>query len=170
VMTLWTLTPARLLPCRSLKVYGLKPPPSNKKQQAALQQASGAVLAAEFICQHTLSKRPFPAAAQEPAAATPAAPAAPAGCTAADAPPTAAPASAAGDATADLAGAAGAAAAAAAGPAGFKVPKVQKHYLFHDESVATFFRRLAWSPDGEGLPLKQRRSHACAGRMRVLLP
>ena len=24
-----------------------------------------------------------------------------------------------------------------------------KHHLFHDETKALFFRRLAWSPDGE---------------------
>jgi hypothetical protein len=142
--------PPLLLGPRSLKLYGLKPPPTNKKQAAALQQASGAVLAAEFICQHTLSKRAFPADAQDAAAASAAGTPAPAGALPADAAPTEAPT----DGTPAAAGlAAAGAGAGAAGPSAFKVPKVQKHYMFHDEAVATFFRRLAWSPDGEGLAL-----------------
>lgn len=32
-----------------------------------------------------------------------------------------------------------------------KPAKPSKHYLFHDENLPSFFRRLSWSPDGSFL-------------------
>ena len=109
-----------LVLCCNRSVYGLKPPAAGKRAQPGA--APCIATACDFVCQTVLKKRgaPVPAAG---AAAAPAAAAAP------DPIP------------------AGVGAGARGGSAerGKAPPPL---HLFHDEGLNSFFRRLAWSPEG----------------------
>jgi hypothetical protein len=111
---------------RTVRVHGLKPPPSSSKAAAAAAAKEGmrasTALARDVLHTHTLSK----VAVQHPATS-------PQGD------------QAAGDQTPPPAAAA---AAAAATDAQQQQAKPLQSALFHDESLNTFFRRLAWSPEG----------------------
>lgn len=117
---------------RTVRVHGLKPPPSGSKAAAAAAAKEGfrssTALARDVLHTHTLSK----VAVQPPA--TP-------------------PPPAAATATAESAAPAGEQTAAGAAPAPAQQQQQQpvkplQAALFHDESLNTFFRRLAWSPEG----------------------
>ena len=117
---------------------------AGKKQP--IQAPSAVQIAKDFQFQHSVARRTLPAA--------PAAPTAPTGAAAV------APAAAAAGAPA--AGAEAAVQESAGDVEGMQQqqqqqqqvapvkPKAQSHSLFQDESLPTFFRRLAWSPDGVG--------------------
>lgn len=109
---------------RTVRVHGLKPPPTGSKAAAAAAAKEGmrasTALAKDVLHTHTLSK----VAVQPPAT-----------------PPQSGP----GDQPAGAAAAAGGAAGADVQP---QQSKPLQSALFHDESLNTFFRRLAWSPEG----------------------
>ncbi|WIA28323.1 hypothetical protein OEZ86_010873 [Tetradesmus obliquus] len=135
---------------RSVRVHGLKPPPSGGKASTAVK--SSVQLAREFIHSATLLKRSVQAPATPPREAAPAPASPPA---AAAAPPAAA------------AGADAAAVAAAAdgdSPQQQQVPaKPLQAFLFQDESLAVFFRRMSWSPDGSLLAIPAGLAKAAQG-------
>jgi hypothetical protein len=135
---------------RTVRIHGLKPPPTGSKGAAAAAAKEGmrasTALARDVLHTHTLAK----VAVQFPAT------------------PPQLPAVAAAAAGEDVqADAAAAAAAAAAGevqalPQQQQPGKPLQAALFHDESLNTFFRRLAWSPEGSllAVPAGVYREHA----------
>ena len=80
---------------RTCKIYALRPPAASKKKVQKKRKTLSCVLAKEFYCSHTISKRVVASRSE-------------------DAQP-------------------------------------QRHALFHDESMPSFFRRPSWSPDGSCL-------------------
>ena len=80
---------------RTCKIYALRPPAASKKKVQKKRKAQACVLAKEFYCSHTISKRVVASRSQD--------------------------------------------------------GQPQRHALFHDESMPSFFRRPSWSPDGSCL-------------------
>ena len=109
-----------ILSCCKCRVYGLKPPAAGKRAQTGA--APCIATARDFVCQTVLKKRRAPA----PAAGAAAGPA-----------PAAAP-------DPNPAGA-GPGARGGSAERGKAAPPL---HLFHDEGLNSFFRRLAWSPEG----------------------
>jgi chromatin assembly factor 1 subunit B len=117
---------------RTVRVHGLKPPPSGSKAAAAREgMRPSTALARDVLHTHTLSK----VALQPPAT----------------------PPQAAGEPAGEQAGP-GADPQQQQQGAG----KALQAALFHDESLNTFFRRLAWSPEGSllAVPAGVYREHA----------
>ncbi len=127
------------------------------------QHMSAAIMARDMVLTASLAQRNLPDTKQPAAAGATAAEgseasraggsatASEANATASDRSAATPSAAAIGDANAAAAGDAGMAAGAAAGAdaAAAAAAKALQHSLFHDESLPSFFRRLAWSPDGE---------------------
>lgn len=120
---------------RTVRVHGLKPPPSGGKAAAAAKEGMRAstALARDVLHTHTLCK----VALQPPSTPPQSTPAAAPGAATAAAPPAAAGGRDAAHAD-----------AATAQQQAVVVVKPLQAALFHDESLNTFFRRLAWSPEG----------------------
>jgi hypothetical protein len=122
---------------RTLRVHGLKPPPTGSKASAAAAHGvkTAAALARDVLHTHTLAKVPLP--------------------------PARAPA--AGDSAAAGAGTAAAGDQQHGGAQQAQAPaKPLQAALFADESLSSFFRRLAWSPEGSllAVPAGVYRRHA----------
>ena len=131
---------------RTVRIHGLKPPPTGSKGAAAAAAKEGmrasTALARDVLHTHTLAK-----VAVQPPATPPQLPAA-------------AAAAAGEDVQADAAAAAGEVQTL---PQQQQQPgKPLQAALFHDESLNTFFRRLAWSPEGSllAVPAGVYREHA----------
>eukprot|EP00877_Chromochloris_zofingiensis_P011531 jgi/Chrzof1/6631/Cz19g03120.t1 len=124
---------------RSCRAHAHRPPPTGKKITPGAHQSSAA-LAKDFIFQQAIVKRTLDVPMPQTPTAGQTDTALPATATTAPAPATASH-SPAHATTADP---------AAATPMQVK-PKTAQQYLFHDESLNTFFRRLSWSPDGSFL-------------------
>ena len=116
-------------------MYGLKPPAAGKRAQPGM--GSCVATARDFVCQTVLKKRRAPAPAAG-AAATPA------------------------DAAARDPNPAGLGSGARTGSAERGRPAPPLH-LFHDESLNSFVRRLAWSPEGAPAAV----SATCSGALCI---